>query len=151
METPKQPHPGGRPTKYDPKFVEEVNNYLDSIKNNHKSLPTIEGFAEYIGVDHDTVNLWARKKLKDEQGNITKKLARPEFYGAIKRIKNLQKQKLIDDGLYGGKDVNSIMAIFLLKVNHGMIETNHTDVTTKNKPISLLGGVTNVPSDNSTS
>ena len=73
--------------------------------------------------------------MKDEQGNKTKKRLHPEFLNAIKRLKTYQKYKLINDGLYGGKKVNTAMAIFLLKVNHGMVETSKTDVTTKGEPI----------------
>ena len=55
--------------------------------------------------------------------------------------------KLINDGLYGGKEVNSIMAIFLLKANHGMIDSTNVDLTSKGEKIKespILGGTTNV-------
>lgn len=134
---------GGRPTKYDPSFVEELDKYLTKLNNEKRYLPTVEGFAIHLGVDGDTINNWAKARVKDEQGNKTKKLLYPEFFRAIKRLKTVQKNKLINDGLYGGKEVNCTMAIFLLKVNHGMVEKSQTDITTQGEklPIPILGGI----------
>lgn len=133
----------GRPTKYDPSFVEELDKYLTKDNKEKNCLPTIEGFAMHLGVDADTVNNWAKARVKDEQGNKTKKLLHPEFSRAIKRLKDFQKDKLINDGLYGGREVNSTMAIFLLKVNHGMVETSRNDITTKEVklPVPIMGGL----------
>ena len=55
----------------------------------------------------------------------------PEFSRAIKKIEDAQENQLIDDGMYGGKEVNAAMAIFLLKANHGKIETSRTELTGK--------------------
>ncbi len=134
---------GGRPTKYDPLFVAELDKYLTKDNKEKNCLPTVEGFAMHLGVDADTINNWAKARVKDEQGNKTKKLLHPEFSRAIKRLKDFQKDKLINDGLYGGREVNSTMAIFLLKVNHGMVETNRSDITTKEvkPPVPILGGM----------
>ncbi len=134
---------GGRPTKYDPSFVAELDKYLTKDNKEKRCLPTVEGFALYLGVDADTINNWAKARVKDEQGNKTKKLLHPEFCRAIKRLKDFQKDKLINDGLYGGREVNSIMAIFLLKVNHGMVEKSQTDITTQGEklPVPILGGL----------
>jgi hypothetical protein len=107
----------GRPTKYDPIFVAKVEEYLSTTGREQTELPTKEGFAEFIDVDDDTLDNWADEKDKD--GN----LIRPDFFGALKRITSKQKNQLINDGLYGGKEVNPGMAIFLLKANHNMIET----------------------------
>lgn len=144
-------NPGGRPTKYDPSFIEELDKYLTKVNAQMNCLPTIEGFALHLGVDADTINNWANKKLKDESGRPTKKLARPTFFHAIKKLKTLQKERLINDGLYGGKKVNTAMAIFLLKVNHDMIEKNNTDITTKGDklPVPIYGGLSSNPIDQS--
>lgn len=85
-------NPGGRPTKYDPSFVAELDKYLTKLNNAENCLPTVEGFALHLGVDADTINNWANKKLKDERGRPTKKLARPTFFNAIKRLKTLQRK-----------------------------------------------------------
>lgn len=147
---------GGRPTKADTddRLVEKVDEYLaniDVIRKTHMILPTVEGLARFLKVDADTINNWAEKRIKDEKGQRTKKRVFPKFFGAVKRLKNLQKELLINDGLYGGRDVNSIMSIFLLKVNHNMIETTNVDHTTKGKemPVAILGGASSVQSDNS--
>ncbi|MDD5147432.1 MAG: hypothetical protein PHV63_02695 [Candidatus Daviesbacteria bacterium] len=134
---------GGRPTKYNPSFVEELDKYLAKLSNGKRCLPTVEGFAIHLGIDADTVNNWVKARVKDEQGNKTKKLLHPEFCRAIKRLKTIQKEKLINDGLYGGREVNCTMAIFLLKVNHGMVEKSQADITTQGEklPIPILGGL----------
>lgn len=136
-------NPGGRPTKYDPSFVDELDKYLIKLNKEKNCLPTMEGFALHLGVDADTLNNWAKARVKDEHGNKTKKRLHPEFCLAIKKLKTYQKDKLINDGLYGGKSVNAAMAIFLLKANHGMVETNRNDITTKRDkmPVPIFGGL----------
>lgn len=103
-------HPG-QPTKYDPDFdyASEVEDYLKECSREQTRLPKISEFARRLRVNRDTIQEWER--------------VHPEFSVTIKRIKDAQEEQLMDDGLYGGKEVNSTMAIFLLKVNHGMIET----------------------------
>lgn len=109
-------HPGGRPTKFDTNVYRKVEEYLASCGREQTSLPTIEGLALYLDVDSDTIRNWSKENK--------------EFFVTIKKLVNKQKQQLIDDGMYGGKEVNAAMAIFLLKVNHGMKEppTNLTQV-----------------------
>jgi hypothetical protein len=102
-------HPGGRPSKYDPSFIQVAQTYIDSCGREATELPTIEGLALTIGVDDTTLLKWG-----DEH---------EEFLATLKELKEKQKAQLVNDGMYGGKEVNSTMAIFLLKCNHGMIET----------------------------
>jgi len=83
--------------------------YIDSCSREQTELPTIEGLAISLGVNTDTIVEWEKKY--------------PEFSATIKELKEKQKNQLINDGMYGGKEVNSTMAIFILKCNHGMIET----------------------------
>lgn len=64
-------------------------------------LPTVDGLCLYLGIDDDTYVEWC-KKYK-------------EFSASTKALMKMQKNQLIDDGLYGGKEVNSSMAVFLLK------------------------------------
>jgi hypothetical protein len=109
-------HPGGRPTKYNEEVLNIANEYKNRIWQ-APMMPTIEGLADELDVDSDTINNWAT--AKDESDVLINK----EFFGTIKAIKNKQKKQLMEDGMYGGKEVNSTMAIFLLKANHGMIET----------------------------
>lgn len=144
----------GRNTKYRPEFVQKVEQYIEEIvtgKRGFERLPTLEGLALYLQVDDpDTVVSWANKKLKDENGVVTKKLARPEFSGAIRKLKAVQKMQLMNDGIYKGKDVNDRMVRFVLSANFGMAESTKTDVTTKGEklPTPILAGGTNVQVDN---
>ena len=105
-------HPGGRPTKFSPMIYDQVRQYLQTCGKENMSLPSIEGLATHLGVISETIREWAKQY--------------PEFSATIKKLAEMQKQQLMDDGMYGGKEVNAAMAIFLLKVNHGM-----KDITTQ--------------------
>lgn len=120
-------HPGGRPTKYDPKYCEELLAFFDvdpwtleeKVMTRRDGsevseavrlptrLPTFERFAHKIGVHVDTMIEWANKK--DEAGN----LVHPEFSEAYKRAKQLQKDLLVENGLQGL--YNTPWSIFLAK------------------------------------
>jgi len=103
-------HAGGRPTKYIPEeILPKIEEYLTTTGREQTELPSYEGLALYLGVVPDTIQEWYPKY--------------PEFSVSLKKILMYQKKQLMDDGMYGGKDVNAAMAIFLLKVNHGMHET----------------------------
>lgn len=99
----------GRPTKYTPEMVDIANEYIERCSREATELPTIEGLALLLGVDDERIGEYAKKY--------------PEFDATIKALKDKQKNQLINDGMYGGKEVNATMAIFLLKANHNMIET----------------------------
>jgi len=99
---------GGRPTKYKPDVFKGIEGYMEKCGKEQMALPSIEGLAIYLGITSETIRQWA-KKYK-------------EFSWTIKKIVDKQKKQLMDDGMYGGKEVNAAMAIFLLKVNHGMNE-----------------------------
>ena len=115
----------GRPTDYSPATLSKVEEYIGTCGREQTSLPTLEGLAIYLGVHTDTIQEW--KKVHDE------------FSVACKKIDEKQKQQLIDDGLYGGKEVNSSMAIFLLKANHGMIETEKKILSNdKESPVGVV-------------
>ena len=109
-----------RLTIYDPSmnFKKLADDYLETCGREQTKLPKISEFCrEWIGANEDTVNNWK----KDET------VKKPELIGAIKRVKEAQEEQLEDDGLYGGKEVNNAMAIFLLKANHGKIETSRVE------------------------
>lgn len=118
----------GRNSKYDPNYVEKADIYLNTIKAARKKgsseLPTLEGFSDYLGVDHETLLNWANKKIDPNGGDTKSNLANPAFFEALKRIKNYQKHLIISDGFYGGKKVNAGMGVFLLKANYGMRDNN---------------------------
>ena len=113
----------GRPTKYlvsviNPKVVE----YLQQCSREQTKLPTIEGLANYLNVNPDTIYEWTQQH--------------PEFSENIKRLASAQKDQLINDGMYGGREINASMAIFLLKAIHGLKENDpNTLVQVNIKPI----------------
>lgn len=111
MKNKIQKHAGGRPTKYIPEVIfPKVEEYILSCGKEQTELPSIEGLAIALDINTDTINEWTK--------------IYPEFSASIKKLAYKQKKQLMDDGLYGGKEVNAAMAIFLLKVNHGMKEND---------------------------
>jgi hypothetical protein len=87
MEAPK--HPGGRPTKYDPKYCEDIINHFDVepfdeiidkdgnvIGTKPARFPTFERYARKIKVHTDTLIEWTK--------------VHPEFSVAYKKAHNLQ-------------------------------------------------------------
>lgn len=100
---------GGRPTKYIPEIIyPKIEEYISECGREATELPTVEGLAIKLDVNPDTLFEWSK--------------VHPEFSESIKKILARQKKQLMNDGMYGGKEVNAAMAIFLLKANHGMNE-----------------------------
>lgn len=108
-------HAGGRPTKYDPSFVQRVYDYLDTVGREATKLPKRVDIALMLDVDDDTITAWGNNH--------------PEFLGALTRVDALQMGQLMDDGMYGGKEVNARFAQFLLSANHNMAESTKSDIT----------------------
>lgn len=129
----------GRPSEYKEEYIDKVDEYLEANQdeevqvvkqsNSEKGyemydnklkvkLPTIEGFARYIGVSKKTLYNW-----RDEH---------PEFLHALEEIEAEQKERLLNMGLSG--DYNSTIAKLILSSNHDMKEK--TDVTTQGEKIS---------------
>lgn len=97
----------GRPTKYIPEVIyPKIEEYLSMCGKENMELPTVEGLSIHLGVNPDTIFEWNK--------------VHPEFSDYLKKIAALQKNQLMNDGMYGGKEVNSSMAIFLLKAVHGL-------------------------------
>lgn len=80
-------------------------------------LPSVEGYAEFLGKTPRTLQNWAK---------IEK-----EFDAALDKIKAVQKQVLIECGL--ANTYNPTIAKLLLSSNHGMKE--RVDATSDDKPI----------------
>lgn len=119
----------GRPTKYKPEYCDKVDEYLATASKENMHLPKIESFALFLGVNKDTLYEWAKLY--------------PDFSDALSKIMLFQGERLIDDGIYGGKEVNATIVKLLLQNNHGMKE--RTDMTTNDKelPIPLLNALHN--------
>ncbi len=129
-------NPVGRPTKYTPEVIIEINKYLAEAVPENMSIPTIEGIALKLGISRDTLYEWAK--------------VHPEFSDTLEKMKMLQKEALIKTGIFGGKEINSTIIALLLRVNHDMVETTKTDITSGGKPIPILGGK-DLPKNNSDS
>ncbi|MCR4324182.1 MAG: DNA-packaging protein [Candidatus Curtissbacteria bacterium] len=114
-----------RPTKYDPSFVDELNKYLETTGREQTSLPTMQGFALWLDVDGDTLVEWGKKY--------------PQFSAALRKLMAIQAKQLIDDGIYGGKEVNSTIVKLLLQNNHGMKERTDTTTNDKDLPTPIYG------------
>lgn len=78
-------------------------------------LPTIEGFANKIGVIHQTMLNWCKDY--------------PQFNNAYARAKQIQKDIIMTNGAQ--KQYDSNFSKFLLMNNHGMAEQVKTDTTFK--------------------
>lgn len=124
------PRPVGRPSEYDPAFIDRVDDYLvtrqDEVSYNGQAavrkvrLPTIEGFARFIGVNKTTLYEWEK--------------IHPQFSNALDVIRIEQQTRLLDNGLSG--DYNSTIAKLVLSANHGMREKS--DMTSDGKEMGTV-------------
>lgn len=114
----------GRPTKYDPSFIQEVDKYLETTGKEQTHLPKMQSLALWLNVNGDTLVEWGKKY--------------PEFSAALEKLKAKQAEQLIDDGIYGGKEVNATIVKLLLQNNHGMKERTDTTTNDKDLPIPLI-------------
>lgn len=110
----------GRPSKYDPMFISSVDDYLSSRTDSYDekkltvSLPTVEDFAGFIGVNKTTLYEWSK--------------VQPDFSNALSKILTEQQNRLINKGL--SNEYNPTIAKLILSSNHGMREKSDTDITT---------------------
>jgi hypothetical protein len=125
------PNKTGRPTKYDPEFVEAGYKYAEGgwIECNHNH-PSVIGFARTLRVARSTIYKWA-----DEY---------PEFSDTLEHISSEQEFQLLDKSLVG--DYVAPMSKLALH-NHGYSDKVAQDVTSSDgsmKPTVIeLVGVTN--------
>jgi hypothetical protein len=118
-----------RPTEYQEAYVEMVHDYLNDCEDQYDSekkeylvkLPTVEGFADYVGHNKTTIYEWVK--------------IYPEFSNAIDRIKNHQLNKLINKGLSG--KYNATIAKLLLSGNHNIREKSEQDITSDGKALQV--------------
>ena len=92
-----------------------VDDYIKKHRNfgEKATIPFIEELAMILDRDDETIQLWAEK----EKDGV---LEHPELHESIKQLMNIQKLRLKQRTL--GR-YNPTGAIFQLKANHGMIET----------------------------
>lgn len=113
---------GGRPSEYDPAYVERAKEYIEANQDTYilgtsikVKLPTIEGFARFLKVSVSSLHEWAKEH--------------EVFSLALDEIKNEQKQRLLDKGLSG--DYNSTIAKLILSANHGLREKTESELNVK--------------------
>lgn len=111
----------GRPTIFSEETIVKTREYIRDAVPENMSIPTMEGLALHLGVNGDTLVEWAKEN--------------EEFSAAIVDLKMWQKQHLMITGLFGGKEINANVAIFLMRVNHEMIELTRTDITSKGQKL----------------
>ena len=114
----------GRPSKYDPKYVDMLQDYLQTTGREQTSLPTVEGFAVFLDTSKQALYRWSRHHK--------------QFRNALRKLMTIQAKTLIDDGIYGGKEVNASIVKLLLMSNHGMREKNDTDVTSGGESVNPI-------------
>lgn len=126
----------GRPTKYKKEYIGKAQEYLAECTDDEfergedrnvmykirVKLPTIEGFARFLGVNKTTLYEWSKEY--------------PEFSNALEEIKTEQQERLINNGLNG--DYNPTIAKLMLSSNHGMKEKSEQDITTGGEKITPL-------------
>jgi hypothetical protein len=95
----------GRPTKYGPAVMKKAGHYYREHVIKENLLPTLEELAIELEVSIHTVTNWCK--------------VHKEFLAAVRRIKTLQRLRIIHSGM--AKD-RPTMDIFMLKSNHHMLE-----------------------------
>jgi hypothetical protein len=99
-------------TKYNDALQKKADNYVAKT-----TMPFIEELAELLDIDDDTIYDWIdlkSKRYKEAMSVTYKKLFRK------------QKLALVKDGL--AKTKGQVFNIFLLKANHGFVETEKKQI-----------------------
>lgn len=120
----------GRPTKLTPELLIKAQGYIlqcvDEVVETDKgavayvlvNLPTVVGFARFLGIHKDTVYEW-RKENK-------------EFSDLLSDVEDAQEEKTLKNGL-GGLYNPKIASMILAK--RGYAEKTETDITSKGEKL----------------
>ena len=81
---------GETTVRFDRAFTPEIDLYINECKENNTSC-TVKGFATRIGTDVFSLWQWANKKKKNEAGELTDELARPNFHAGLTKLDALEK------------------------------------------------------------
>jgi hypothetical protein len=112
----------GRPSKLTQETFNQIDEYLNTCGQEQAKLPSIVGLARHLNVNKDTIYTWSK--------------VYPELSDYLKKIADRQQEDLMNAGLYGGREVNAGMAVFLLKALHGLHENEPSTLIQVNiKPI----------------
>lgn len=102
-----------RPTKYNEEIVEKAYKYIDTYREHGDMIPSIEGLAEVLDLNRDTLYEWRKHEDKEFSDILGKLLAK-------------QQKVLINSGLAG--DFNAQITKLVLG-KHGFHDKMDTDVT----------------------
>lgn len=134
----------GRPTKLTPARLKKAKAYY-KFKLNEREIPFIEELAiQHLDVDRHTVARWvnkgedseALKKMEPKQAKLY-----VDFCSTVKKLATMQLFQLKVRGIADGRNA---VAIFLMKADHSMIETNRTELSGPNgepiqfKPVEVM-------------
>lgn len=95
-------------TKYSEEVLKKTDEYIAQAIAATDKLPKIESLALYLNVERKTLYNWAKKPRNKE------------FKRRLKKIMDLQYERLVDDGIYGGKNINPPIIKIMLVNNHNM-------------------------------
>jgi len=117
-------------TLYEDKEMEREGKNGDNVVYGLKvKLPTLKGFARFIGVNESTLYEWDKKY--------------PAFSKSLENIKTEQHERLVNEGLSG--NYNPTIAKLILSSNHGMAERKEVKAE-----VTLPSPILNaIPTDNS--
>ena len=130
-----------RLTVYSQETLDKVNDYLMQARNNPRLLPTKEEIIDMLDITAETLNQWCK---------VGGEYYKEELSEAIKKIENLQLMRLKVNSVGGA--YNPASAIFQMKVNHGMLEIQRTEITGadgKDLPVPIIKVDPPVRTDNS--
>lgn len=114
----------GRPSKYDPSILKQIEEYFTEAIPQNMRIPTIEGICLKVGIHKDTIYAWAK--------------IHPDISDALELCKSKQKEYLTEIGIFGGKEINSNIVSLFLKANHDMVEKTATDITSGGEKIGVV-------------
>jgi hypothetical protein len=112
----------GRPTKYKPSFPQQIVEWFEE-QVSKKELPFLSKWARtQAGVSEQTALTWTENA--------------PEFLEAYKKAKDIQKEFLITQALYG--KFNATFAIFTAKNITDMRDKTETDLTSNGQTMGVI-------------
>lgn len=126
---------GGRPCEYcknKDSVEKKVQGFIDRCTTSEKGktiMPFLEELCLELDIDEDTMSNWANKKTPENEAE------HPWFFGAYKKLRMVQKLRLQQRtmGRY-----NPTGAIFLLKANHGYMESEKKILAgDRNEPLQI--------------
>ena len=144
----KRNRPMGRPTRLDDEMLRKTVDYYDTCRST-SHMPLLEELAIMIlDMPSELISRWANrandkewraKKIEAGHEDIVER--HEHFSQTIKKLSDLQLAHLKKGGL---RDQRNSVAIFLMKANHGMVETNRTELSGPNgqpievRPITIM-------------